>query len=144
MLYAFRHTLDWERFLALLVPFDQSWVRAAGAIVNMLSDTIMTTPQGEAKPLHSHSFDAGAAWACLALQAHRMGLYTHGMTGVDFAAARTALSVPERFRVECAIAIGRIGDPASLPDGLRAREVPSMRRPVSDIAFVGSIPADAE
>ena len=59
------------------------------------------------------------------------------MTGIDFDKARAVLGVPERFRVEAAVAIGRISDPASLPEGLRDREVPSGRKAIEEIAFAG-------
>ena len=48
----------------------------------------MTDKTGEPSVSHTHSFDAGAAWACLALQATRMGYHAHGMSGVDFDRAR--------------------------------------------------------
>ena len=59
----------------------------------------MQTKSGEQES-HTHSFDAGAAWACLALQATRMGYHAHGMSGVDFDRVRTELDVPDRFRVD--------------------------------------------
>lgn len=136
-LYALRDTPDWQRFLDLLIPFNQDWAKTASALVIVVSDTQMGEGD-QAKPSHSHSFDAGAAWAHLALQAHAQGLYTHGMTGVDFDKARSVLQVPERFRVEAAIAIGRIGDPAGLPEALRARETPSGRRPVNESVAAGN------
>ncbi|HEX8303111.1 nitroreductase family protein [Sphingomonas sp.] len=140
-LYAVRGSAEWDRFLDLLLPFNQVWARQAGALVLILSDTKMVPPQGgDPFPSHSHSFDAGAAWALLALQAHANGLYSHGMTGVDFAAARETLNVPERFRIEAAIAIGRIGDADTLPEPLRAREKPSPRRPVEGSAAAGAFP----
>ncbi len=37
-------------------------------------------------------------------------------------------------------AIGRPGDPALLPEKLRAREVPSLRRPLAETAFEGGFP----
>ena len=37
--------------------------------------------------------------------------------------------------------IGRIGDPATLAEKLRARETPSGRKPVEDFAFAGNFPA---
>jgi len=37
------------------------------------------------------------------------------------------------------VAVGRIGDPTALPEGLRAREVPSDRRPLAEIALHGRI-----
>ncbi|HEU0044487.1 nitroreductase family protein [Sphingomonas sp.] len=140
-LYAVSGGPDWETFVGFLLPFNQVWARRAGALVLVLSDTMMTPPQGgEPKPSHSHSFDAGSAWALLALQAQAQGLYTHGMTGVDFDAARAGLSVPDRFRIEAMIAIGRIGDPEVLPEQLRVREAPSPRRPIATSIAAGAFP----
>lgn len=138
-LYAHRDSADWERFLALLAPFNQTWVKNAGAIVFILSDTLMAAPgSDDYKPSHSHSFDAGAAWALLALQATRLGYHAHGMTGVDFDKARAELSVPERYRIEAATAIGRQGDKSVLPEALQEREEPSGRHPVESFAFAGN------
>jgi nitroreductase len=138
-LYAHRDDADWQRFLELLLPFNQGWVKNAGAIVFVLSDTLMAAPgSDDFKPSHSHSFDAGAAWALLALQATRLGYHTHGMTGVDFDKARAELAVPERFRIEAAVAIGRQGDKAILPEALQAREEPSDRKPIESFAHQGN------
>ena len=139
--YAHRDSADWQRFLNVLLPFNQSWVQHSGAIVFILSDTLMAAPGSEDyKPSHSHSFDAGAAWALLALQATRLGYHTHGMTGVDFDKARAELGVPDRFRIEAAVAIGKQGDKTVLPEALQAREFPSDRKPIEDFAFAGNFP----
>lgn len=141
-LYAHRDNADWARFLGLLLPFNQSWVQQASVLTFILSDSLSSAPGSqETKPSHSHSFDAGAAWALLALQATRMGYHSHAMTGVDFDAARRELSVPERFRIEAAVAIGRMGDKEKLPEALQAREVPSGRNPIETFAFAGNFVA---
>ncbi len=138
-LYAHRDDANWDRFLSVLIPFNQGWVKNAGAIVFVLSDTLSAAPgSDDYKPSHSHSFDAGAAWAILALQATRLGYHTHGMTGVDFDAARKELGVPERFRIEAAIAIGKQGDKSVLPEGLAKGEVPSGRKPIEEFTFAGN------
>ena len=138
-LYAHRDTPDWPRFLDLLLPFNQQWVQHAGALIYILSDTVMQSPgSDEAKPSHSHSFDAGAAWALLALQATRLGYHSHAMTGVDFDRARAELAVPDRFRIEAAVAIGRQGDKSILPEALQARETPSGRNEIADFATAGN------
>ncbi|HEX8571876.1 MAG TPA: nitroreductase family protein [Allosphingosinicella sp.] len=140
-LYARRGEPDWERFLDLLVPFNRSWAQSASALVYILSDTLpFTDKAGEPATSHTHSYDAGAAWACFALQATRLGYQAHGMSGVDFERARTELGVPERYRIEASAAVGRIGDPETLPEKLRAREVPSGRKAVSEFAFRGGWP----
>lgn len=138
-LYAHRDDANWDRFLSVLIPFNQDWVRNAGAIVFVLSDTLSAAPGStDYKPSHSHSFDAGAAWAILALQATRLGYHTHGMTGVDFDAARKELGVPDRFRIEAAVAIGKQGDKSILPEGLAKGEQPSGRKPIEEFAFAGN------
>lgn len=139
-LFATRGDADWERFLGLLPPFNQAWARSASVLIYMLSDRMMETKTGEPTPSHSHSFDAGAAWVSLALQATRMGYHAHGMSGVDFERARTELKVPERFRIEAAAVIGRIGDPGILSEKLRARESPSGRKTIGEFVFAGDFP----
>lgn len=136
-LYATRDGADWERFLDLLAPANQSWAKDAGVLIYILSDTLMESRSGAPSSSHTHSYDAGAAWLSLALQATRLGYHAHGMSGVDFDRARDELGVPERFRIEAAAAIGRMGDPALLPEQLRGRESPSDRKPVGEFAFAG-------
>ena len=141
-LYAQRGSENWPRFLKLLLPFNAAWAEHAAALVFVLSDTLIqpsdTVDQAVSR---SHSFDAGAAWALLALQATRLGYYTHGMTGADFERARIELAVPARFHFEAAVAIGRQGAASELPDTLRAREHPSQRKPIEELAFEGRFPA---
>jgi nitroreductase len=142
-LYARRGGEDWERFLDLLIPFNRSWAQSASVLIYIISDTLpFTDKAGEPATSHTHSYDAGAAWACLALQATRLGYQAHGMSGVDFDRVRVELRVPERYRVEAAAVVGRIGDPETLPEKLRAREVPSGRKAVEEFAFRGEWPAD--
>ena len=136
-LYARRGDANWERFLSLLVPFNASWAKDAGVLVFIVSDT--RHRQGESESdFYSHSFDAGAAWAQMALQATLLGYHAHGMTGLEFDKARAELGLPEDIRLEAAVAIGRRDHPDRLPEGLREREVPSDRKPVGEIAFAGN------
>jgi nitroreductase len=141
-LYARRGDPNWGLFLSLLIPWNRSWAHSASALIYILSDrTPSLGRDGVPKPSHSHSFDAGAAWACLALQAARLGYFAHGMSGIEMDEARTELGVPERYRIEAAAAVGRMGDPAILDEKLRAREVPSGRKAVSEFAFAGAFPS---
>lgn len=138
-IYAVRDTPEWERLLATLIPFNRGWAAGASALVYIVSDAWTRDADGAAKaPAYSHSFDAGAAWCQLALQAVRCGLFAHGMTGFDQEQARTVLGVPDEYRIEAAVAIGRIGDPATLPESLSSREMPSSRRPLTELVYHGS------
>lgn len=136
-LYARRGDANWDRFLSLLIPFNAGWAQDASVLIFIVSDTKMGEGE-DAQPLHSHSFDAGAAWAQMALQATALGYHAHGMTGIDFDKARAELGVPENYRLEAAAAIGRRDAPERLPEGLREREIPSDRKPVGQIAFAGN------
>lgn len=135
-LYATRNdTENWQRFLDLLIPFNAVWAQNASVLLIILSEMTMGAPD---KPSHAHSFDAGAAWASIALQAHLLGYHAHGMVGIDMDRTRIELGVPDGFRIEAAVAIGRRGDAATLPENLQAREVPSDRKPLNEIAYPGS------
>lgn len=140
ILYARRDTPAWATFLGLLIPFNASWAERASVLFVIASDTLMTGPDGIERPSHSHSFDAGAAWAQLALQATRLGLQAHGMVGLDIPRAQTELNLPERYRIEAAVAVGRRGDKSLLPAQLQEREQPSDRNPVESFAFEGGWP----
>ena len=136
--YAVRGEADWARFLALLKPNNAAWAQNAGALVFICSDTEKpATDLAPAQLSRSHSFDAGAAWAFMALQATALGLHAHAIGGFDHERAHVELQVPDRFRVEAAVAIGRTGDRARLPEALQARERPSTRRPLAETAFRG-------
>lgn len=141
--YALRDTPEWDSLLSALVPMNQAWAKNASVLIFLLSDTQLTPPGGsDPVPSKTASFDAGAAWGALAHQATTLGLYAHAMAGFDAAIAAEKIGNSSRYRIETAIAVGRIGDPAGLPEPLRAREFPSPRRPISESAFVGTLPQD--
>ena len=139
-LYAKRESADWERFLSCLIPFNQGWAHNASVLIYICSDTVMENKPGQLSYAHTHSFDAGAAWASMALQATMLGYHAHGMSGVEWDKARAELKVPERFRIDAACVIGKVGALDVLDDRLRARETPSDRKPVSEFAFAGDFP----
>lgn len=138
--YAHRDTPQWEPLFDTLLDFNQVWVSAASVLVFIVSDRFRRKPGAEPQPNISHSFDAGAAWAYLALQAQHAGWAAHGMGGFDAARAHVATGAAESdYRVEAAIAIGRQADALVLPEQFRAREVPSGRRPVPGFVFEGRL-----
>jgi len=138
ILYAHRGDAHWQTFLDALVPYNRDWAQHSAVLIYVLSDTLpFIDKAGQPSPSLTHSYDAGAAWMLLALQAWRMGYYAHGMSGIELDRAREALGVPDRYVIEAAAAIGRQGDPSTLSEKLQAREVPSGRKPVTDFAFRG-------
>lgn len=138
--YARRDTQHWEQFVGFLNEFNQSWAKHAAAIVIVLSKTTFTPPGAAAEvPAPAHSFDTGAAWAYLALQATLSGWHAHGLAGIERDKIREQLAVPDGYSIEAGIAIGRAGDKATLPESLQAREVQSQRKPLAEIAFDGRL-----
>jgi nitroreductase len=140
-LYARRSSPDWDRFLGLLIEFNQGWAKRAGALVIIASNSMMPA-RGAEKPVvsHSHSFDCGAGWGAFALQGAKLGWHAHGMVGFDIPRAFTELNLPEGYRVEAAAAVGRLADKSILPEALQGREAPSPRKPIGEFAFAGSFP----
>ena len=142
LLYARRDTPHWEKFLGLLNEFNRSWAQRAGVLIVIVSNSVMRPPGADKDvPSHSHSFDTGAAWASLALQATRSGFQAHGMVGFDIDRAFAELNVPAGYRVEAAIAIGKVGDKSILPEAMRAREVPNTRKPLAEVVSEGGFAA---
>lgn len=136
--YTLRGDDSWDAILGALLPFNQSWAKEAAALVIVASQTQMVPPgKTEAVDNGTHAFDAGAAWGYLALQTHLSGFAAHAMAGFDKEAMAKAVNLPEGYVLHAAVAIGKQGDAASLPEGLQAREVPSPRHPVAVTALHG-------
>jgi flavin reductase (DIM6/NTAB) family NADH-FMN oxidoreductase RutF len=147
-LYALRYTPKWDSFVGLLTPENQVWAKNASALVFVVSNTLMKNPapapeagEDEWVPSYTHSFDAGAAWAQLGLQSTLAGLRAHGIIGIDMARTRVELNVPNHYRIEAAVAIGRQASIETLDDDLQKKEQPSVREPLSVIALEGGFPA---
>jgi nitroreductase len=137
ILYARRDTPHWPLFFDLLVEFNQTWAKNAAALVLFISKK---TFDHSGEPAATHSFDTGAAWENLALQATLKGLVVHGMQGFDYDKARTALNIPEGFNVEAMAVIGKPGRKEDLPERLQERETPNDRRKLNETAFEGPYP----
>lgn len=137
-IYALKDSPEWAGFLDLLLPFNQRWAANASALVFIISKTTFQAPgKDSAAPLPSHAFDAGAAWANLALQAQHAGLTTHAMSGFDSERARTLLAVPADYAIQAAVAIGYQAPRENLPEDLQSRELPSQRHALSQLVAQG-------
>ena len=106
-LYAKRETPDWPRFHDLLSPGNQGWAAGTAVLLATVSKRTRKPKEGPDVDNYSASFETGAAWAQLALQASLLGWATHAMGGFDLPRAIDELAVPETYRIECMAAIGR-------------------------------------
>jgi len=123
----------WDKILACLVPFNQSWAKNAGVL--LLTFAQAKTAKGSFN--HYALYDLGQATATAILQAHALGLVSHSMGGFDHAAARTTFGLSEDFALGAVVAIGHQDEPSALHnEALVEREVaPRERRPLSEIAL---------
>jgi len=140
-LYAKRDSADWPIFFNLLVPVNQRWATQASALVVLVSKRVKIGRDGIPVPARSHSFDTGASWQNLALQAHLLGWGTRAIGGYNREQARIVLNVPEDYALEAAVAIGKPGDKSLLPAELQEREAPSGRHPLRELVLAGGFPA---
>jgi len=81
-------------------------------------------------PNSSHSFDAGAAWGYLALQAKLLGLNTRAIGGFDKDKARELLNIPGDIELHAVVALGYNGNVESLYEDFQKLEIPTSRRSV--------------
>ena len=133
-IYAMKDTLHFDKLFSFLMDGNKIWCKNAGALIVVISNT--KNMKGE--PNTTHSFDTGSAWENIALQATNMNLVSHGMAGFDYVRAKDELSIPDDYKVEMMIAIGKSGKVEDLPEALRPREIPSDRKPLSELVFEGS------
>jgi nitroreductase len=138
LLYSRRDGPHWATFLGLLTDSNRLWAQHAAALVLFISRSV----NDAGKPSVTHSFDTGAAWENLALQGSLSRLVVHGMQGFDYVRARAELQIPDEFRVEAMAAIGRPAPVETLPEHLRARDIPSSRRPLAQTICEGPFRLD--
>jgi nitroreductase len=125
---------NYKRVLESLVEFNQGWAKNAP----VLALSVAKLKFDDGKP-NRHAFhDVGQAAANLSLQAEALGLSVHQMAGIDPEKARKLFDIPADYEAVAGIAIGYAGEPASLPEGLRERELaPRQRKPLDSFVFTG-------
>lgn len=133
-IYAKRDSNHWEKFYDLLAEGNRAWADKAAVLIVVISKS---TFDYNGKPSATHTLDTGAAWENLALQGSKNGLVVHGMQGFDYDRAGNELNVPDDFKVEMMIAVGRPGSVKELPEKLQAGEVPSGRKTIKEIVSEG-------
>ena len=126
---------EYARLLSCLVEFNQSWAESAPVL--MLSVAKMHFEQNGKANLHAFH-DVGAAVGNLATQALALDLFVHQMAGFDGAKARLLFDIPVGWEPVAMMAIGYLGDPQTLPESLREKEVaPRNRKPLKEMIFTG-------
>lgn len=125
-------TATHQRLIEAIKEGNLPW--AGEAPLLMLTVAKTTTSSG--RP-HTHAFhDVGLAVATLTFQAAALDLFVHQMGGFYPERARALFAIPEGYDPVTMVAIGYLGDPATLDEKTRAREVtPRTRRPLVEFVF---------
>lgn len=134
-IYAQKKTPHWLKFFDLLVDSNKQWVEKASVLVLVISYNLFSHNH---KTARTHSFDTGAAWMALTLEATYRDLVAHAMEGFDYTKAKEVFSIPDDYTVEAMIAVGKPAPIAALPVDLQKKEIPSTRRPLSEIVREGT------
>jgi nitroreductase len=125
---------NYRRVLDTFVEFNQGWAKNAP----VLGLTVAKLKFDDGRT-NRHAFhDVGQAMANLVTQAEALGLSVHQMAGIDPEKARKIFGIPADYEAVAAFALGYAGDPATLPDQLRERELaPRERKPLDSFVFTG-------
>jgi nitroreductase len=127
---------EFERLLGCLVVGNQSWAKHAPVLLLVAART--TTERGD-RPNRLAAYEVGLSVAQLTVQATALDLVAHQMGGIDVECARSTYAIPADCVPLVAVALGHPGDPDSLPDELRERELADrQRRPQSEFVFGGA------
>ncbi|GAC1618582.1 MAG: hypothetical protein PVS2B2_05290 [Candidatus Acidiferrum sp.] len=126
---------NFQKMLGVLVEFNANW--AMHAPVLALSAAKLTFSKGDS-PNRSAFHDVGAASSQLSLEAAARGLLVHQMAGYDVDKARKVFSIPADWDPVAAMALGYLGDPASLPSPYKERETAArVRKPITEFVMSG-------
>jgi len=120
-----------DQFLGLLAEANQSWAKDASVLGFIIASKTFARNDN---PNATASFDCGAAWMAMTLQARMFGLFTHGMAGIKYDEVYEALNIDSAsHQVICGFALGVLAAPDKLPESFREKEKPSPRKTLSDI-----------
>lgn len=131
--YALKEDTEQFRiFVDCLLPGNQVW--AGNASMLILSTGRKQFAYKEKTNRHA-MHDTGAANVSICLQANAMGYQAHQMAGFDHDKTYDKFNINrDQYELASFMAIGKPGDPSSLPEDLRKSEVkPRQRKELKDM-----------
>jgi len=120
------------RLVSCLFEGNVAWASQA-PVLGVAVAKILRDP---GKP-NRHAFhDVGLALQNLVIQATALDLYVHMMGGFSHEKVREAFGIPEDYEAVTLFSLGYLGDPATLPETVQARELAQRsRRPLAEFVF---------
>lgn len=124
---------SWHRAIQYLTPKNQAWAKSAPLLLLSLADPTFAKNQ---KPNRWAQHDVGAASENLCLQATALGLVAHQMGGFDQDGIKAEFGIPPALTALAFIVVGYPGDPATLDEDQREKELgPRTRKPLAENFF---------
>jgi len=123
------HPEEFQRVLSCFSESNAGWAKDA-PVIGFSVAKLNFDQTGKANRHAYH--DVGQAAVSLALEAVAQGLQLHQMAGIHADKAREVLSIPEGYDPVAGLALGYPGDPRSLPEKLRDRELAPRQRKAAD------------
>jgi nitroreductase len=126
---------NFAKMVGVLVEFNADWAKQ----VPVLTLSVAHLTMRDGKPNRVALHDVGSASAQLTLEAVSRGLFVHQMAGFHMEKARETFGIPPDWEPVAAMAIGYPGNPDSLPQKLRERELaPRTRKPLKEFVMTGT------
>lgn len=126
---------NFAKMLSALVEFNAGWAKSAPVLILAVARLAF---HNNGTPNRNAFYDTGAASVLLSLEATSRGLFLHQMAGFDAEKSRQVFGIPAGYEPIAAMALGYPGDPQSLSQKLRDRELaPRTRKPLSEFVMTG-------
>jgi len=123
-----------SQILSSLGEFNQSWAKAASALILVAGKTT----RGDGSPHADYQYDCGLSAAQLVFETHHRGMIAHQMTGFDREVAHKVLNMDSDIAAVVVIAIGVQDSHEKLTGALQERELaPRSRLPLNEIVVKG-------
>lgn len=125
-MYATRDQTDfWNKMFSCLNDGNKIWAKDAPLLILSLARRNFSRyPGANAYAM----YDLGGAISFLSLQGVEMGLQVRQMAGFNRDRTITQLNIPDKYELGVFIAVGYPGDPQSLPEHLKLRELAPRER----------------
>jgi hypothetical protein len=132
----------WQRIFATLNEGNQEWNNHVPVLILAIGYTISSWDGNVSGYFH---YDTGQAVAHLSIEAMNQGLHVHQMGGFSVEKAIELFDIPETCQPLTVIAAGYLGDPDSLPEKLKQRELQDRsRKELGEIVFSGKFGVSAQ
>ncbi|MFC2101827.1 nitroreductase family protein [Bacteroidota bacterium] len=114
----------WDQIYSTLIGWNKQWANQAPMLLLVIG--MEHTSKG--RPNDWYAYDCGQAMAHISLEATNLGLFTHQMGGFSAEKLVELFEIPQGYKPLAVMAIGYYGDPDTLPEEMKEREIASRER----------------